>query len=138
MKVWNFICENAKGGFKKLTKDEWIQTFVWHVFIHQHLFITFNTTANKSYKIAVLKLTNHQYFVHEFLQPLSRCSRKSFNCNFSTILQFPLKDNIMWKQLYTMVLTFKYYNFVSCKVPCIRDQNHPVQVYLTGQSCLWQ
>jgi len=136
MKEGNVIYENAKGGFKKLTKDECIQTFVWHVLIHQHLFITFNTAANKSYKIAVLKLTNNHYFVHEFLQPLSRCSRKPFNCYFSTILQSPLQENIMWQQLYTMVL--KYYNFVAFKAPCIRDQNHPVQVCLTGQSCLWQ
>jgi hypothetical protein len=67
---------------------------------------------------------------------LTRCSRKSFNRYFSTILQFPLNKNSkrkqvlyrQWYQTWLYVLT----------VPCILDQNHPVQVCWTSGSCLWQ
>jgi len=63
---YEFSMRKTLQRIEELTKDKYIQTFVWHVFIYQHLLITFNTAAKKFYKIAMLKLGNHDYFVHEF------------------------------------------------------------------------
>ena len=88
-----FICRKFTNGYQNwLTKEECIQTFVWHVFIDQHFFFSFNTATKEPNKIPMLKFRNYHHLIHKLLWPLSRGFRKSFYCNLLSIQQFPYKQ----------------------------------------------
>jgi hypothetical protein len=71
--------------YKVLTKDKEVQAFIWHIFIDQTFFLSFNAASYKPNQICMLQFRYKFDFIPELCKTLPWMRCKPFNCNFLPI-----------------------------------------------------